>query len=557
MANQDIKMRVKYTAEFDTSKVSEGLKEIKKQISNQHIGEELQKQLQSAFNKLEVKLPQLEKFAGKDTFSTKELEQYQKLIVEIQKDMLKFNDIVNSTNFKDFISQEDTNKLKDFDNQIQKVEDRISSLRKEMIEAFSKQTGISIQGETMQNAIEQLFSVEPDQVRNKFNEIKQNVVQESEKAQEDIQNALLVRSKKFEKNSDVISFLFGEGSNVTIKRGMGGAAVETLQQVKMAIQDLAAGNEVEDFSEKLQRLYELVSQTGEFKGVFNNPNGEESVFGKLKVDATEVTAELDKLEPKLDEIEKISKEKLTFINEAEAEKIGITAQKAKFLDEVLNSLVKSEKITKEEAEKLAEEFVKQGKAAAEGAERIRQQKIQTDALNNTFGSLAHRIESAVSAMAIFNKSMQIVRSAIKSVEDLDAAFTQIAIVSEQSSESAWKMFDSFNSLAKQYSITTKDLAEGAKLFYQQGLNAADTMKMVEASTVSAALGEVTMTEAANTLTAAIQGYNESAAVAMDYTDKIAMVGAVSAADFNELSVAMEKTASSAYTAGIDFDHLLG
>ena len=44
---------------------------------------------------------------------------------------------------------------------------------------------------------------------------------------------------------------------------------------------------------------------------------------------------------------------------------------------------------------------------------------------------------------------------------------------------------------------------------------------------------------------------------MDYTDKIAMVGAVSAADFNELSVAMEKTASSAYTAGIDFDHLLG
>ena len=163
----------------------------------------------------------------------------------------------------------------------------------------------------------------------------------------------------------------------------------------------------------------------------------------------------------------------------------------------------------------------------------------------------------MSALAVFNKSTQIIRQAIKSVEDLDAAFTQIAIVSNQSGEAAWKMFDSFNKLAKQYSITTKDLTEGAKLFYQQGLNAADTMKMVEASTVSAALGEVTMTEAANTLTAAIQGYNESAAVAMDYTDKIAMVGAVSAADFNELSAAMEKTASSAYTAGIDFDHLLG
>ena len=195
--------------------------------------------------------------------------------------------------------------------------------------------------------------------------------------------------------------------------------------------------------------------------------------------------------------------------------------------------------------------------ASEAETELQRLQRQGEALEQTFGSLVRRIENSVSALAVFNKSTQIIRQAIKSVEDLDAAFTQIAIVSEQSSEQAWSMFDSFNKLAKQYSITTKDLTEGAKLFYQQGLNATDTMKMVEASTVSAALGEVTMTEAANTLTAAIQGYNESAAVAMDYTDKIAMVGAVSAADFNELSTAMEKTASSAYTAGIDFNHLLG
>ncbi len=41
------------------------------------------------------------------------------------------------------------------------------------------------------------------------------------------------------------------------------------------------------------------------------------------------------------------------------------------------------------------------------------------------------------------------------------------------------------------------------------------------------------------------------------TDKFAAVGAFSAADFHELSVAMEKVASSAYSAGMSFDYTLG
>ena len=253
----------------------------------------------------------------------------------------------------------------------------------------------------------------------------------------------------------------------------------------------------------------------------------------------------------------IGEENYKILAEGETEKLKIAQEQAAFLKDRLDGLVQSKRLTAEQAKAVMQALGGMNEKIQEGSEQIKKEKAQADALNATFGSLASRITNSISALTVFNKSIQIVHKAIDSVRELDAAFTQIAIVSEQSNESAWKMFDSFNSLAKQYSITTKDLTEGAKLFYQQGLNAADTMKMVEASTVSAALGEVTMTEAANTLTAAIQGYNESAAVAMDYTDKIAMVGAVSAADFNELSTAMEKTASSAYTAGIDFDHLLG
>ena len=66
-----------------------------------------------------------------------------------------------------------------------------------------------------------------------------------------------------------------------------------------------------------------------------------------------------------------------------------------------------------------------------------------------------------------------------------------------------------------------------------------------------------MSKAADMLTAAIRGYSVEADQAMSYTDKIAAVGAESAADFTELANAMEKVASSASTAGVDFNHLLG
>ena len=44
---------------------------------------------------------------------------------------------------------------------------------------------------------------------------------------------------------------------------------------------------------------------------------------------------------------------------------------------------------------------------------------------------------------------------------------------------------------------------------------------------------------------------------MDVTDKISEVAIASAADFDEISTAIEKVASSAANAGLDLDHLMG
>ena len=560
MANQDIKMRVQYSAEFDTSQITKGLQEIKKQITSSNISEELKKKLQDSFNKVEINLPKLDKFMKKEDFNLKELAEYQKLVQEITKDMTNFSKVANEADFTKNFSEQDTARLKKFDEQIKQVDDKLKATKKEIIKTFSDTEQGKIGGKSnkaLNGVIEQLLNVPEDQIENKLNEIIKETENQTENARDKLQEVFEKSSRgKNLKAKGIIDLLFGENSGVTMSEAAkdrltkDNGVYAQFDKIRQEILTFTKDTPIEDVEKTLKSLSGFINE------FFNVPEGQESILGSLL--PKEVIERIKTLATDIPGLKTIlGKDKLQLIADGEAEKLRLTQEQAEDLKKTIEELTEKGIITRTEADNLVKKFTGLGGAIEDTTESAKHLDNQQKALNATFGSLANRITNSISALTIFNRSIQIVRQAVNSVRELDAAFTQIAIVSEQSNEQAWQMFDSFNKLAKQYSITTKDLTEGAKLFYQQGLNAADTMKMVEASTVSAALGEVTMTEAANTLTAAIQGYNESAAVAMEYTDKIAMVGAVSAADFNELSTAMEKTASSAYTAGIDFDHLLG
>ena len=557
---------IKFTGQFDSSGITKGLQDIKKQMSNSHIGEDLRKQLEGALSKVEANIPALEKFAGKGEYNSKELEAFQKVVQQVSKDMQALDKLVGEADFTKVFSEADTAKVKQFEKQLSDVENKIKSTKQEIIKAFSESDAGKVNGKsnaTLNGYIKQLLDVPPDQMKDKLDEIIKDVEQQADNAVNKLQQNFQTKVDHKTGRVGLINLLFGEDSGVTLKEGKtlndprknGVVIGEGAYTVFNKIREQVLALEKDAGPDKINPILEAYSKfINEF---FNVPEGKQSVLTNIVT--PEIVQQLKQFSgPEgLEKLKNLLGNQYKILQDGEAEKLRISTQYAQFLSERLQFLGNAGVLTKEQIALINKELGIFNSKIDEGSGKIGKEKAQADALSATFSSLAHRITSSVSALTVFNRSIQIVRQAINSVRELDAAFTQIAIVSEQSNEQAWQMFDSFNKLAKQYSITTKDLTEGAKLFYQQGLNAADTMKMVEASTISAALGEVTMAEAANTLTAAIQGYNESADVAMAYTDKIAMVGAVSAADFNELSAAMEKTASSAYTAGIDFDHLLG
>ena len=178
-------------------------------------------------------------------------------------------------------------------------------------------------------------------------------------------------------------------------------------------------------------------------------------------------------------------------------------------------------------------------------------------LGDAFEGLKNNISYFVSMNFVFDQIVQKIQEAVTTTREMDKDMTQIGLVLGQTAGQAWENFDTYSQSAERLNTTTSQVTNAMKLFYQQGLNTAEVNKMVEASAIAAALGESTLAEASETLTSVINSYNLTAAQAMDVTDKISEVAIASAADFDEISTAIEKVASSAANAGLDLDHLMG
>lgn len=197
------------------------------------------------------------------------------------------------------------------------------------------------------------------------------------------------------------------------------------------------------------------------------------------------------------------------------------------------------------------------KSIADSVGNLQKAAEQSQFLGSAFDDLKGKIGYFLSLNYLFDQITRKISEAAATTRELDKDMTQIGLVLGKTSGQIWKNFDTYSKMADRLNTTTSEVTNSMKLFYQQGLNTAEVNKMVEASAIAAALGESSMAEASETLTSIINSYNLSANEAMMVTSKISQIAIVSAADFGELSTAIEKVASSAASAGLDLDHMMG
>lgn len=197
-------------------------------------------------------------------------------------------------------------------------------------------------------------------------------------------------------------------------------------------------------------------------------------------------------------------------------------------------------------------------------------KIGTEGMNSVTQSINKTTEAAKNAQkearnlgdvftgtflgtSISNIFEEAIQRGIQFFKEYDDTLTRTMMVTGMARDEVNALTESYNDLANQLSSTTKDVAAAQLIFYQQGLGTQEALEMTRASIAISKTGGIEAAEAADRLTAAIRGYQLSATEAMDIADKMSALDAAAASSVDELTVAMQKSASQARMAGLDLD----
>lgn len=191
-------------------------------------------------------------------------------------------------------------------------------------------------------------------------------------------------------------------------------------------------------------------------------------------------------------------------------------------------------------------------ALSNAVEKGRQEYEDLDNQAKNMNGLKSYFTSLVSATAIYMRLRQAVIGAFNDFKEIDSELNAISIVTGKTMKELWGNFGNLNSIAQQYGVTTKNVIEVQKLYYQQGRNAVEVTQLTGETLKFAKISGLDFANATDYMTAALNAYNIAAKDASEITDTYAALSAAAAVDSQEVAVAMSKVASMAAAAGSSF-----
>lgn len=160
--------------------------------------------------------------------------------------------------------------------------------------------------------------------------------------------------------------------------------------------------------------------------------------------------------------------------------------------------------------------------------------------------------SVTGAIQLFRRAIQ---SAFETVKELDAAMTEIAVVSDFSVNDMWGQLPRFTEQANELGMAIKDTYAATTLYVQQGLDLDKSMKLATETLKMAAVAGMDAANATDAMTAALRGFNMELdeTSAQRVNDVYSELAAITASDTQEISTAMTKTASIAHSVNMEFE----
>jgi TP901 family phage tail tape measure protein len=133
--------------------------------------------------------------------------------------------------------------------------------------------------------------------------------------------------------------------------------------------------------------------------------------------------------------------------------------------------------------------------------------------------------------------------------------TEAAVVTEFDVGDMWNKLPQYAKEAQKLGVSINGMYQATTLYYQQGLKTNAAMQLGIETMKMAKIAGMDSTDATKAMTAALRGFNMelNEMSATKVNDVYSQLAAVTAADTNQIATAMEKTASIAASANMEFE----
>lgn len=174
-----------------------------------------------------------------------------------------------------------------------------------------------------------------------------------------------------------------------------------------------------------------------------------------------------------------------------------------------------------------------------------------------FSNLFTRLARFTTLTGIFDIIKRSINSAYEAVKELDAAMNSIAVVTDMTTGDLWAQIDSYTDMANATGSTIQGAYEVAQLYYQQGLSTNDVLTATTETLKLARVAGIEYADATDYMTAAVKGFGLSYQDLSHIMDVYSNLAAKTAADTEEISIAMSKVASIANSTGMSLENTAG
>ena len=183
---------------------------------------------------------------------------------------------------------------------------------------------------------------------------------------------------------------------------------------------------------------------------------------------------------------------------------------------------------------------------------------------SVFSSLGSTFKEAFSAYSLANVMQDMLykiadgaREAVSTVKELNDSITSLEMATGENYNTVKQMMSQYNEMGQELGSITTDIAEGADSWLRQGKSVQETNQLLKDSMVLSKVSDLSAADSTQYLTSAMNGYKVAAEDVMSIVDKVSQVDLYSATDAGGLMEAMSRVSTTANTAGVSMDKLLG